>query len=116
MRFLLDEMLPPSIAVQLRSKGLDAVAVVEVPELLGAPDADVLAAAQQAGRVLVTENIGDFVRLDREWASMGRHHSGILLVSTSRYPYGAARIGAIVTALQKFHRAATTVPSPLDFL
>ena len=41
MRLLLDEMYPPVAAEQLRSRGIDAVAVKESPALMGLED-DVL--------------------------------------------------------------------------
>lgn len=114
MRFLLDEMLSPAIASQLRRRGVDALAVVDASDLVGAPDAEVLAVAAAGGRVVVTENIGDFVRLHRDWLAQERTHAGILLVSTGRFPYGAARIGAITAALAK--RARGDDALALDFL
>ncbi|MCF8537208.1 MAG: DUF5615 family PIN-like protein [Candidatus Nanopelagicales bacterium] len=108
MRILLDEMLAPAIANQLRHHSFDAHAVTERPELVGAPDTTILEAAATEGRVLVTENIRDFVSLHSLWTANQRMHSGILLVSTRAFPYSSGRVGRLVRAIQD--RAAT----PLD--
>ena len=59
VRFLIDEMFPPSVVPLLVARGHDAIHVVECG--LGArPDAEVAAAARAQGRVVVTENVQDF--------------------------------------------------------
>ena len=55
MKWLIDEMLPPTVADELRDRGHDAVAVLEM-EMQGAPDADVFELAVKEQRVVVTEN------------------------------------------------------------
>ena len=117
MRILLDEMLPGSIATQLRKRGVDAEAVVLRPELLGASDADILSAAVADGRMLVTLNIGDFVALDRQWRADDRTHSGLILVSTRTFPLDARFVGAVTNALAKLARNGEPAsPSALRFL
>jgi predicted nuclease of predicted toxin-antitoxin system len=66
-RLLLDEMLSPDIAVRLRRRGHDAVAVSKLPELRSTPDDELLAHAADDGRVIVTMNVGDFARIDAAW-------------------------------------------------
>lgn len=61
LKLLLDEMHAPEIANRLRDRGHDAVAVKECPDLVGLPDEDLLVAAQLQTRVLVTEDIKDFL-------------------------------------------------------
>ena len=68
---LLDEMLSQSIAEQLRSRGLDAIALTEVPGLSGIPDDEVLTYATSVNRIVVTRNVRDFVVLDRQWRDAG---------------------------------------------
>lgn len=59
MRFLIDEMFPPSVVPLLLARGHDAVHVVDCG--LGArPDTEIAAAARADSRVLVTENVQDF--------------------------------------------------------
>lgn len=60
MRFLLDEMFPPTAAALLRDRhGHDAVHVNEVG-LGSTDDPAVAAAARDQDRVMVTENVRDF--------------------------------------------------------
>ena len=62
MRLLLDEMWTPTIALQLRKRGFDVVAISE-PEhagrYAGISDDQVFAHAQDDGRAIVTDNIAD---------------------------------------------------------
>ena len=111
-RFLLDEMLGPRVAEQLRAKGVDAVALVEEPSHRGLPDAEVLELATATDRVVVTRNVVDFLRLDQQWRAAGRAHAGILLVPQASFPHDRAFVGAVVTALA----AHEVVPSACAFL
>jgi hypothetical protein len=79
-RFLLDECLNPAVAEALRTMGLDCSAVTEREELRSLPDEDVLGHAAADGRVLVTEDSGDYSVLARAWAASGRDHAGIILI------------------------------------
>jgi predicted nuclease of predicted toxin-antitoxin system len=74
---LLDENLSAAAAVALRNEGLDIVHVRE-RGLLGATDWQVLEAAFDEDRVLVTANVGDF----RKLASARELHAGIVLVES----------------------------------
>ncbi len=59
MKFLIDAMLPPRVAELLNAVGHDAT----TPSELGAhnlPDDVLVQLAAAAGRVIVTENAGDF--------------------------------------------------------
>jgi len=62
VRWLLDEMLPRTVAQRLSQLGHDAVSVHDV-ELTGAADDDVFEFAVVQDRLIVTENFADFVRL-----------------------------------------------------
>ena len=62
VKLLLDEMYPRRLAEQLRADGHDVVAVVELSDLVGRPD--VTRFARESGRVVVTENVVDYARLD----------------------------------------------------
>ena len=59
MRLLLDEMLSPRIAVELRDRGYDATAVMETPTLRKRLDDEIFFHAQGDSRVIVTRNIQD---------------------------------------------------------
>lgn len=80
MKLLLDEMYPRRLAELLRESGHDVVAVVELPELVGQPDTEVARWAGGEGRVVVTENVVDYVSLDPAG------HAGLLLVNARRWP------------------------------
>ncbi|MEA2879098.1 MAG: hypothetical protein QOF14_4294 [Hyphomicrobiales bacterium] len=57
MRFLADENVSRLVIERLRNEGHDVVSVAETTP--GAPDDDILKAADAAGRILITED-GDF--------------------------------------------------------
>lgn len=100
MKLLLDEMWPPTLAVQLRSRGHDVAAVGERPDLRGQPDVRVFAAAQTEGRALVTENVIDFRPLAAEALSRGDPHAGLIFTSNRRFPRHDPRtVGRLVAAL-----------------
>lgn len=82
IRFLLDEDLPPKVAVIARSLGLDVVSVHDVGRT-GRSDEDQLRFAASETRVLVTRNRDDFIALThRAYATNAPHH-GVLLVPRS---------------------------------
>lgn len=60
MRFLIDEMFPPATARRLVELGHDGTHVRDLA-LDARPDTEVAAAAIRERRVLVTENVKDFV-------------------------------------------------------
>ncbi len=62
MRFLIDSMLPPSVAALLEAGGADAT----TPSGFGAhnlPDESLIELATAERRVIVTENASDFARV-----------------------------------------------------
>ncbi|TQN42147.1 hypothetical protein FHU33_1541 [Blastococcus colisei] len=93
MRLLLDEMYPGRLAEQLRDGGHDVVAVVELPELVGQPDAEVAGRARAEDRVVVTENVVDYAPLD------ATAHAGLLLVNARRWPRTRAGLPRLRAAL-----------------
>jgi hypothetical protein len=87
MRFLVDEHVSPCLAVYLRFLGHDAQAVVKEREvdLMGKLDEVVFSVAVDEGRVVVTFNVDDYVRLGDEYREDGRDHPGIILSPTRGY-------------------------------
>jgi predicted nuclease of predicted toxin-antitoxin system len=75
-KLLLDEHLSPTIAVVLRSLGLDAIHVRD-RSLNGSSDAQVLERAFVEDRIVVTLNVVDFVRLARA----REVHAGLILLA-----------------------------------
>lgn len=106
MRLLLDEMLSPRIAEQLRNRGHDVTAIANLETLVGQPDAAVLEAAQREGRALVTENVDDFRVLAKAATSRGERHAGLIFASSRAFPRSnRGHIGQMVTALDAVMRA-----------
>lgn len=106
MRLLLDEHVPPAVADRLGAKGHDVVAVARRSDLRGASDLVVLAAATSEDRILVTADIGDFMRLAGRLALSGEHQPGIVLVSTRSFPTSSRGIGRLVSAIDALGREA----------
>jgi predicted nuclease of predicted toxin-antitoxin system len=102
VKLLLDEMLDPTIAEQLTGRGHDVEAVQEHAELQGRTDTDLLRAALELGRVMVTDNVQDFARLHQQLIRAGDDHTGILLASPARYPRAKRTIRLWTEALHTY--------------
>ena len=102
MRLLLDEMPTPAIAIALRKRGIDIIAVADKPLLHASSDANLLDHAA-TGRGVVTENKGDFSVLATQWESAGRRHSGLIYTSPKRFNRASpAYPGNAIAALATF--------------
>jgi hypothetical protein len=100
VKLLLDEMWSPAIAIQLRRRGWDVVAVAERDDLRGQPDPVVFAAAQAETRTVVTENVADYRLLGTYEIQRGGSHAGLIFTSNRRLPRHEPRTaGRLVTAL-----------------
>jgi predicted nuclease of predicted toxin-antitoxin system len=82
MRFLLDEDLPPKVALIARSLGLDVVSVQEIGRT-GLSDEAQLRFAASETRILVTRNRDDFIALTRRAYATNAPLHGVLLVPRS---------------------------------
>jgi hypothetical protein len=104
VKLLLDEHFSPELAQRLREVGHDVVAVVEVAELVGLADPELLAEAVTRGRVLVTENVRDFGPLaDR--LDLMVPGTGVLFTSHARFPRNQRSLGKLLRALDAWLRA-----------
>ena len=100
MKLLLDEMLSPAIARELRDRGHDVQAVAGHPEREALPDPEVLALARTERRAVVTNNVRDFRLLHAEAVTPGGPgHYGMIFMS-GNYRRTRADIGKIVAALE----------------
>ncbi|HEV7213979.1 MAG TPA: DUF5615 family PIN-like protein [Chloroflexota bacterium] len=108
MKLLLDEHFSPVLAQQLRQRGHDVLAVIELPALRQQPDEDVLAWAVAAGRAVVTENVGDFLRLHADYLSRGRPHYGLVLTTRRKFPRSSESMGRLIAALDELLRVLKT--------
>jgi hypothetical protein len=71
----------------LRQHGIDAKTTIELG-LTGVDDETQLKAAGDAGRVLVSNNICDFVPLHEKWLAKGRFHAGIVVFHQQVFSVG----------------------------
>lgn len=102
MKLLLDVHHSPLVAARLRDLGHDIVAASDDALLRLLPDDELLAAATDAGRAVVTENVRDFDALARRW-DRPQTHAGILLTPPSRFPRSMASYpGSLIAALAAF--------------
>ena len=87
MKLLVDEMYAPTVAQRLRDEhAADAVSVLERPDLRGRPDSEIFDAAQREQRVIVTENVRDYLPLARSHQAAGGVHHGLALTTNRRFP------------------------------
>ena len=74
-----DEDFPVPVAEALNSRGFDVVAAVNLPPR-GLADDDQLRRATRMGRVFISHNRRDFVRVAHEFRRRGEAHAGMLLL------------------------------------
>ena len=113
MKLLLDEMIGPRVAKELRDRGIDVVAVAERTDLRALPDDAVLDFARDEGRAVVTRNIGDFARLHQQSLAEGRPHAGMVMITVHAFPQNRGFVGALVNALAAAAETSS-LPSPGD--
>ena len=100
MKLLLDEMLSPAIARELRDRGHDAEAVAGNPDLEALCDPEVLALARIEHRAVVTNSLRDFRPLHHEAITPGGPgHYGMIFIPGT-YRRTRADTGKIITALE----------------
>ena len=89
-----------ALAAALRQHGIDAKTTNE-SGLGGVDDESQIRAALAASRVLVTNNICDFVPLHNRWASEGREHGGIIVFPQQQLSIGETvrRLARLITNL-----------------
>jgi predicted nuclease of predicted toxin-antitoxin system len=100
LRLLLDEMLSPAIARELRGRGHDVEAIKEHPEWEALPDADVVLVATGERRVIVTSNVRDFRVLHAELVASRTDYPGMIFIPVS-FRLTKAATGRIVAALEQ---------------
>jgi hypothetical protein len=100
VKLLLDEMYPQRLAEQLRDAGHDVLAVVERPELVCRPDEEIAGWARDHQRVVVTENVADFLGLEAQG------HAGLLLLNARRWPRTPSGLGRICSSLDSWLKSA----------
>lgn len=101
MRLLLDEMLSPAIARELRARGHDVEAIQEHPEWHSLDDRSVVALARAERRALVSDNLVDMRPLHYEAiAPGGPGDHGMIFIPGGR-PRTRADTGRLVASLER---------------
>jgi hypothetical protein len=119
MKLLLDEMWTPAIAIELRKRAFDVIAVNEpahASRYAGITDDMVFARAQDDGRTIVTDNVSDYERTRRDWESRGDTHHGIIYALHPPFNRhrGNSVIGDMVRALERFLRSPGAKAQPFN--
>lgn len=100
MKLLLDEMLSPAIARELRERGHDVEAVAGHPERAALPDPEIMELARAGHRAVVTNNLRDYRPLHNEAiAPGGPGHFGMIFMPNG-YRRTKADMGRIIAALE----------------
>ncbi len=88
VRYHLDEdCQSAALAAALREHGVDVTTTNQVGNA-GTDDDAQIQFATDAGRVVVSNNIGDFSALHARWLTTGRDHAGIVLFPQQQYSVG----------------------------
>jgi len=99
VKLALDHHYSTAIAIQLRERGFDVIAVIE-RAWETEDDEALLAVCDEEQRALVTNNVADFTVIARGWAIEGRRHSGLIFTSDVSMPRGRQTIGRYVKVLE----------------
>jgi Domain of unknown function (DUF5615) len=100
VRLLLDEMLSPAIARELREHGHDVLAIAN-SESAALSDPEVMALARTERRAVVTNNLRDYRPLHADAVTPGGPgHFGMIFMPGS-YRRTRADIGRIISALEQ---------------
>lgn len=102
LRLLLDEHISLAVAVDLRRRGMDVVAMQEWRNgnFLSRLDPDILSAANEDQRILVTYDVHTIPGFARSLVESGSGHAGIIYVSQKTVQ--AHQIGRLSEALFRF--------------
>lgn len=119
MKLLLDEMYAPAIAEALRDRGRDVASASERDDLRSLADAVIFEAMQAEARVIVTNNVRDFMPLAQQALQSGSTFYGIVFTSDKSLPRRKANVGmfiALLDALMAAHAAEAALPAKIEWL
>ena len=102
MRLLLDEMISPRIARELRERGYDVQAVKkDRPDLIGRSDRELVRAMTAEQRVIVTNDIADFQVIHDHVLAAGDDHAGMIFTFDTTMPRTKSAIPRWVDTLSE---------------
>lgn len=103
MKLLLDEMISPKIARELRGRGdFDIQAIKgDRPDLEAVADREIVRRIGVEQRALVTNDVLDFQLIHNQMLAAGEEHYGLIFTSDSTMPRNKASIPLWVKSLKK---------------
>jgi predicted nuclease of predicted toxin-antitoxin system len=100
VRLLLDEMISPRIARELRENGYDVQAVKrDRPDLASRGDRELVRQMTTERRVIVTNDIADFQGIHDQFLAAGEEHHGMVFTFDATMPRTKDAIPQWVRAL-----------------
>lgn len=114
MRYVLDEDVNPEVAIIARGLGLDVTSVHEVGRR-GWSDPEQLEFARVDGRIFITRNRDDFLRLARAAFASGQPCAGVLVIPVTVPNRDAPRMAHALKRWDDLHPHSTPTEF-VDFL
>ncbi len=103
MRLLLDELISPAVARDLRSRDYEVDAIKhDRPELQSLPDAEIVRRMAAERRAIVTNDIADFTPIHERIVAAGEEHYGMIFTDDAKLPRSSASVGVWVETLAAF--------------
>jgi predicted nuclease of predicted toxin-antitoxin system len=100
VRLLLDEMISPRIARELREAGHDVQAIKkDRPDLTGRADREIVQRMSVERRAIVTNDIADFQSIHDRILAAGEEHAGMVFTFDATMPRSKVAIPQWVRAL-----------------
>jgi hypothetical protein len=102
LKLLLDEMVSPKIARELRGRDFDVQAIKgDRPDLEAVADREIVRRIAAEQRALVTNDVLDFQLIHNQMLAAGEEHYGLIFTSDSTMPRNKRSIPLWVRALEK---------------
>lgn len=109
MKLLLDEMISPKIARELRGKGFDVQAIKgDRPDLEAVPDREIVRRLALEKRAVLSNDVLDFQLIHNQMSVAGEEHYGLIFTSDLTMPRNKASIPLWVNALEELLKSNPT--------
>ena len=107
MKLLLDEMISPRIARELRGQGFDVQAIKsDRPDLETLADREIVRRVAAEKRAVVTNDVLDFQLIHNQLMAPDEEHYGMVFTSDATMPRNKASVPLWVKALKKLLEAS----------
>jgi len=112
LRLLLDEMISPRTARELREVGYDVQAIKrDRPELNGKSDQELVRRMATERRTIVTNDVDDFTMIHEQLLAAGQEHHGMIFTDDATMPRTKDAIPQWLQALTELLTEHTDVDS-----